>query len=67
MKADGWMKTCSKCRGEPQPVTNFGRNVCTADGYQAWCNSCMREASKKTVQRNRERNLARRADDEAGA
>jgi hypothetical protein len=33
-------KRCSRCKGEPKPVSQFHKNRTTKDGYAYWCKSC---------------------------
>lgn len=34
------MKVCSKCKGDPKPITEFHKNHLTKDGYAGTCKSC---------------------------
>ena len=48
------MKTCTKC-GETKPLTEFGKQKATKDGYAYKCKSCMNEYSRHWREENRER------------
>lgn len=57
-RAKNGMKICAnpKCihNGEPQPVSNFHKNKCRADGYHHWCKDCNLKAAKKYREENAE-------------
>lgn len=59
-------KRCPKCT-LTLPLGAFSRNITATDGLQGWCRECNREAAKRRLDRNRERNLARYADAESAA
>jgi hypothetical protein len=58
-------KLCKKC-GQTKPIDEFYRDAGAADGRQYWCRPCMSVAVRRSRDRNRERNLARRAAAKAG-
>ena len=41
------MKTCTKCKGEPQPLTEFTQHSRSSDGYGYHCRICRSKAAKK--------------------
>ena len=52
------MKRCGRC-GETRPLTEFNRNSATRDGFQASCQTCMRQYQAQHYRQNRERHIAR--------
>lgn len=41
------MKTCTKCGGEPKPLTEFGKHAGHIDGLQSLCKACIKSANAK--------------------
>lgn len=60
MRERDGLKRCPKC-GQTKPVSEFYRNLRTADGLQVWCKECLDGSCKASRQRNVERNLRRLA------
>lgn len=51
-------RVCSRCKGEPQPISNFPRRSNRRGGYSSECSKCCTERSRRWHADNRERHIA---------
>lgn len=49
------IKICSKCKRKLE-VTNFGKNHCTKDKLQTWCNKCRSQGHKEDIRKKNMKN-----------
>lgn len=55
------LKFCNKCK-ETKPLSDFNKNKNREDGFQIYCKSCMREASKKSEDKEKLRITKKQCD-----
>lgn len=41
------LKVCTKCGGEPKPLSEFYKDSCKRDGFRGYCKSCDKATSAK--------------------
>lgn len=47
------MKTCTKCGGEPKPLSEFGKRASASDGLRSQCKACDMAANAKWKSANK--------------
>jgi hypothetical protein len=52
-------KVCTRCKGDPQPLSNFNIHLMHSDGYASQCKKCGKETSAVWYEKNKEAVVAR--------